>query len=132
VQRWFVAGVVAAGLVLSLVLPLGAGSEGFPALVDCLSPSGLTQCQEHVSGTYPAGSVLYRLQAEVSSHHGHTVSLSQFNLGPDEPLGLILCLRPGRPVFSCVRVEKGQPVLHDAPTMLGMYVDAQFPPAPGP
>jgi hypothetical protein len=75
---------------------------------------------------------LYRLQAEISSGHGHAVSLRQFKLGPDEPLGVILCLRPGRPVFSCLRVENGKSVLQDAPNMLGMYVDAQAIPPPGP
>jgi hypothetical protein len=125
VQRWFVIGVVAAGLVLALVLPLGVGSEGFPTLVDCRFPSGQAQCQAHVTGVYPAGSVLYRLAAEVSSSHGHPVSPRQFKLGPDEPLGVILCLRPGRSVFSCLRVEDGRRFLQDSPNMLGRYFDAQ-------
>jgi hypothetical protein len=133
---WFVLGVVVAGLMLALVLPLGAGSEGFPTLMDCRFPSGQAHCQPHVSGTYPARSVLYRLAAEVSSGHGHPVSLSQFTAGEPMPYwpqgAVILCLRPGRPVFSCVRVENGQAVLRGAPNMLGMYVDAQRPPAPGP
>jgi hypothetical protein len=135
VQKWFVLGVVAAGLILALVLPLGAGSEGFPALVDCRFPSGQAQCQTHVSGAYPAGSVLYRLQVEVGPGHGHVLSPSQFTLGmPDEwPQGaVILCLRPGRSVYSCLHVKNGQAALRGAPNMLGMYVDAQLPPAPGP
>jgi hypothetical protein len=135
VDRWFVLGVIAAGLMLALVLPLGAGSEGFPALMDCRFPSGQAHCQTHVSGTYPARSVLYRLAAEVSSSHGHPVSLSQFNLRmPDEwPQGaVILCVRPGRSVYSCLHVKNGQAVLRGGPNMLGMYVDAQLPPAPGP
>jgi hypothetical protein len=137
VQRWFVTGVVAAGLVLVLVLPLGVGAEGFPTLVDCRFRSGQARCQAHVTGVYPAASALYRLQAEVSSSHGHALSLSQLvppgMPGDTWPQGaVILCLRPGRSVFSCLRTEGGQPVFQGAPNMLGMYVDAQGVPPPGP
>ena len=131
VDRWFVVGVIAAGLMLALVLPLGAGSEGFPTLVDCLYPSGRqAHCRTHVSGAYPAGSVLFRLGVEVGPGQGDLLRVLEAKLGPTAGRGLILCLRPGGAVFSCLRFENGQTVLAGAPNMLGMYVDAQPVPEP--
>jgi hypothetical protein len=134
VTRWFVFGVVAAGLVLGLFLPLAAGTgqaEGFPSVVTCqFEPAPTVECDRHEGGGgfRPVRGGVYGLAGVVSSGQVHA-SGYRLNVAPGLVITpLVLCARPRDASLNCVPIANLMQiatvrhfVFRDTKSTLGIY-----------